>query len=79
MERWLRCLGVLRSKPPAYTAGTGPASAAAADSSDEEGGAVEEGDEWATPCALCGRTYPHTHKRAVRQGGAVGDTGSDDD
>ena len=22
--------------------------------------------DWRQPCTLCGRTYPHVHKRAVR-------------
>ena len=44
----------------------GAAGAAESESEGEESDRVAVELDWRQPCMLCGRTYPHQHKRAVR-------------
>lgn len=66
---WLQRLGVLIKRPRAVDSA---ARGEAGSSSGEEGGEGGEANELGDPCPLCGRTYFHVHKRAVRQGGPDG-------
>jgi hypothetical protein len=68
VRAWLQAHRALRGRMHACT----PDECSEGNSEGSEGrGEVE--DEWHVPCTLCGRAYPHEHKRAVRGGLQDGD------
>lgn len=73
-KAWLQRLGVLMREPPSSG---GAAQADGRDSSDVDGGQIEEANDLGDPCPICGRTYYHVHRGAVRQGGQGGYSSDD--
>lgn len=67
MRMWLKSMNILhRSIKASSFGGKSTADAVESESEGEESERVAVELDWRQPCRICGRTYPHEHKRAVR-------------
>ena len=64
VKAWLISMKILHKS--IKTGITGPSAAVESESEEDESERVAVELDWRLPCTICGRTYPHEHKRAVR-------------
>lgn len=66
VRNWLKSMRILHKQAKVGSCGANATSAADSESECEESERVAVELDWRQPCTICGRTYPHEHKRAVR-------------
>jgi hypothetical protein len=79
VRAWLHTqVRVLRQTAPSSASGNGKRAAGAQSARGEAESDSDEADDFDAPCAICGRTYYHVHKSAVRHGGRESDSSDSD-